>query len=128
MDALDIHYDKFEELYMGRLNERGPKKEKIVRANNAPFTNKILSKAVMTRSRLHNKYINMPTEENERNYKTYRNYCVNLFRRGFDYLSLGNIYSYISGRKQRTKVKKNSAVVKHTLWYSTGIHSGSSFI
>ena len=79
-------------------------KEKIVRANNAPFTNKILSKAVMTRSRLHNKYINMPTEENERNYKTYRNFCVNLFRRGFDYLSLGNIYSYISGRKQRTKV------------------------
>ena len=56
-------------------------KEKKVRANNASFMNKILSKAVMTRSRLHNKYINMPTEANERNYKKYRNYCVNLFKR-----------------------------------------------
>ena len=56
MDALDIHYDKFEEVFMGRLNEYAPMKEKIVRANNASFMNKILSKAVMTRSRLHNKY------------------------------------------------------------------------
>ena len=58
MDALDIHYDKFEEVFMGRLNEHTPMKEKIVRANNASFMNKIPSKAVMTRSRLHNKYIN----------------------------------------------------------------------
>ena len=75
MDALDIHYDKFE------LNGHAPMKEKIVRANNASFMNKILSKAVMTRSRLHNKYINMPSEANERNYKKYRNYCVNQFKR-----------------------------------------------
>ena len=81
MDALDIHYDKFGEVFMGRLNEQAPMKEKIVRANNAPFMNKILSKVEMTRSRLHNKYINMPTEANERNHKKYRNYCVNLFKR-----------------------------------------------
>ena len=66
---------------MGRLNEHAPMKVKIVRANNASFMNKILSKAVMTRSRLHNKYINMPTEANERNYKKYRNYCVSLLKR-----------------------------------------------
>ena len=32
-------------------------KEKYARANNAPFTNKVLSKAVMTRSRLRNRYL-----------------------------------------------------------------------
>ena len=78
MDALDIQYDKFEEVFMGRLNEHAKMKVKIVRANSAPFMNKILSKAVMSRSRLHNKYTSMPTEENERNYKEYLNYCVNL--------------------------------------------------
>ena len=55
-------------------------KEKRVRANNAPFMNKILSKAVMKRSRLHNKYLKNPNEINKMLHRKYRNYCVNLFK------------------------------------------------
>ena len=42
------------------LNEHAPIKEKYVRANNPPFMNKTLSKAVMTRSRLRNRYLKKP--------------------------------------------------------------------
>ena len=50
-------------------------------ANNSPFMNKTLSKAVMTRSRLRNKFTKNPTAENKSNYTKYRNYCTGLFRK-----------------------------------------------
>ena len=43
--------------------------------------NKILSKAIMTRSRLRNKYMKNPNHENKSNYTNYRNYCTRLFRK-----------------------------------------------
>ena len=43
--------------------------------------NKTLSKAVMTRSRLRNKFIRNPIHENKVNYTRYRNYCTGLFRK-----------------------------------------------
>ena len=43
--------------------------------------NKVLSKAVMTRSRLKNRLNNNPSNENKIIYKKFRNYCTNLFRR-----------------------------------------------
>ena len=65
---------------MNTLETHAPIKEKIVRANNAPFMNKRLSKAIMTRTRLRNKYKNNPTNENEIIFKKQRNYCVKLSR------------------------------------------------
>ena len=56
-------------------------KEKYLRANNQPFMNKMLSKSVMTRSRLHNKFLKNPNDENRANYTKYRNYCTSLFRK-----------------------------------------------
>ena len=76
-----LNYEKFQEIFMNLLNKHAPMKEKAVRANNAAFMNKTLSKAVMTRSRLQNKYLKFPSKESEVNYKKYRNYCVNLFKR-----------------------------------------------
>ena len=55
--------------------------KRITRANNAPFMNKRLSKALMNRSRLRNKYLKTPTVPNKRKYKRYRNFCVNLFQK-----------------------------------------------
>ena len=46
--------------------------EKHIPANNAPFMNKTLHKAVMTRARI---------TFNNVTYKKYRNNCVNLLRR-----------------------------------------------
>ena len=65
----------------GVLNRYAPLKEKYIRANNSPFMNKKLSKAVMNRSRLRNKFLNLPTDENRSNYNKYRNYCKGLFRK-----------------------------------------------
>ena len=77
----NINYESFETIFMNHLNNIAPMKTKCVRANNAAFMNKTLSKAIMTRSRLKTKYNNKPNILNQSNYKKYRNYCVNLFRR-----------------------------------------------
>ena len=53
---------------------------KYVRANEAPFMNRTIKKAIMKRSRLRNKFIKNPSEENNLNYKKQRNFCVTLLR------------------------------------------------
>ena len=52
-----------------------------MRANNAPFINKTLSKGIITRSRLKTKYHSSPNNRNKLRYKQQRNYWVNLTRR-----------------------------------------------
>ena len=68
-------------LLIDTLNRHAPIKSKYVRANNAPFMNRTLSKAIMTRSRLKNKYNKSPNKTNAIKYKKQRNYCVNLIRK-----------------------------------------------
>ena len=74
-------YDNFEFTFKDILNHYAPIKTKMARANNAPYMNKTLSKAIMTRSRLKNKYHNNPKYVNKSKYRQQRNYCVNLTRR-----------------------------------------------
>ena len=76
-----IDYETFEEIVVRLLSIFAPIKERYIRANNAPFMNKTLSKAVMTRSRLRNRFTKNPTPENKFNYTKYRNYCTGLFRK-----------------------------------------------
>ena len=66
---------------METFNKLAPLKAKYVRANNAPYMNKSLNKAIMTRCRLKNKFIKYPTHQNKETYKKHRNFCVNLLRR-----------------------------------------------
>ena len=66
---------------MNLLNMHAPMRGKYVRANNAPFVSKALSKAIMTRSRLRNKYLKNPNNPNKLEYNKQRNYCVNLLRK-----------------------------------------------
>ena len=80
-DINDMKYEQFKYIFMNNLNSHAPLKEKTVRGNNAPFMNKALSKAIMTRSKLKNKFNNFPTKENELLYKKQRNFCVNLLKR-----------------------------------------------
>ena len=51
-----------------------------VKTNNSPFMNKTISKAIITRSRLRNKFIKNPTPETKANYTKYRNYCTGLIK------------------------------------------------
>ena len=60
------------------LNTHAPMKMRLLRANDAPYMNKDLRKAIMTRTRLKNLYNKTPNVENEMNYKKERNYCANL--------------------------------------------------
>ena len=74
-----VYYYTFETVFI--LNLHAPMKEKYMRANNSPFMNKSLHKAVMTRSRLRNKFLKNSSNANKINYTKYRNYCTGLFKK-----------------------------------------------
>ena len=80
-DKGTVSYEIFEEICIRLLSVYAPIKQRYVRANNSPFMNKSLSKAVMTRSRLRNKFLKDPSNENRARYTKYRNYCTGLFRK-----------------------------------------------
>ena len=56
-------------------------KKKYARGNQMPFMTKDLSKEIMIRSRLRNKYLNNKSEENRLLYTQQRNKCVSLLRK-----------------------------------------------
>ena len=67
---------------LGALLEiHAPMKKRLVRANDAPYMNKDLRKAIMKRSRLKNVYNKNPNIETEIKYKKQRNFCVNLLKK-----------------------------------------------
>ena len=74
-------YQVFESIFIELLNKHAPMKQKCVRSNNAPFMNKIFSKAIMNRSRLKNRYLRNPNIVNKVNFTKQRNFCLNLLRR-----------------------------------------------
>ena len=78
-ENLDV--ESFKSIFIELLDLHAPKKQKIVRGNNAPFMNKTLSKASMTRAGLRNKYLKNPTPENKNSYTKQKNFCTNLLRR-----------------------------------------------
>ena len=50
------------------LNKYAPRKKNYIRGNNKPFMTKALSKAIMRRTRLRNKFLTNPTNRNRLNY------------------------------------------------------------
>ena len=66
---------------MNIFNEHAPLKKRYVRANQAPFMNEKLSKEIVTRSCLNNKFLKTKTDANRKAYNKQRNYCVSLIRR-----------------------------------------------
>ena len=62
------------------LDVCAPRKTKYVRANNSPFMNKNISKAIMTRTRLSNTFLRNRAPENRIAYNQQRNFCVSLIR------------------------------------------------
>ena len=77
----NAEYEDFELNFVEILNKHVPIKTKLVRANNSPFMTKSLTKAIMNRSRLKNKFIKDPNSSNKNNYRKQRNYVVNLLRK-----------------------------------------------
>ena len=56
-------------------------KKKFIRANQGNFTTRKLSKAIMKRSKLRNRFLKEKTEASRKAYNIQRNYCVNLLRK-----------------------------------------------
>ena len=76
-----MNLEELQSMIVDDYLQDAPLKVKVVRGNNAPFMNKILSQAFSTRARLKNKKQKYPTEENEALYRKQRNYCVSLVRK-----------------------------------------------
>ena len=63
------------------LENHAPTKKRYARANQAPCMNKKLSKEIMKRSRLRNKFLNTRSDLDRKAYNKQRNYVVSLLRK-----------------------------------------------
>ena len=76
----NIPSNLFKETVNTILEKHAPTKKKYVRANQAPFITKTLSKEIMKRSRLRNKF-NTKSDIDRKVYNKQRNYVVSLLRK-----------------------------------------------
>ena len=74
-------FSKLTEILSETLNKHAPIKSKTVRGNQAPFMNKVISKSIMNKSRIKNKYLKWPSRENYLAYKRIKNKCNNLLKK-----------------------------------------------
>ena len=85
-------FEKFKYISSKVLNTHAPIKEKHVRCNQSPFMSKQLRKAIMTRTRLLNKYRKDNSAGNLFAYKRQGNFCVKLLKKVFyNYLNVKRI-------------------------------------
>ena len=93
-DIENIPYETFTNVLIGTLNLCAPLK-KYLRANHSKFISKELSKGIMLRSKLRNKFLKDKTNEARIKYRKQRNICVHLLRRAkrnyYNYLDLSNV-------------------------------------
>ena len=68
-------YSTFSNVFRSVVDKHAPLKRKIIRGNQAPFMTKQLSKDMMNRSKLRNRYIKWPSRENFLDYKKAKNTC-----------------------------------------------------
>ena len=80
-NVLPGEFEEFKYISSKVLNTHAPVKEKHVRCNQSPFMSKQLRKAIMTRTRLLNKYRKDNSAGNLFAYKRQRNFCVKLLRK-----------------------------------------------
>ena len=77
---LNIHESRntefFKNIFLKVLNKHTIIKMKYLRANHAPFVTKELSKAIMLRSKLQNRYLKCKSEEARAHFKIQENLCV----------------------------------------------------
>ena len=75
------NYGVFNDIVSQLLDKHAPLKKKYMRANDGPFMNKTLRKAIMRRSHLRKKYNENKNDSNLKLYKKQRNQCVKLLRK-----------------------------------------------
>ena len=74
-------FSNFLDICKKNVNNYAPCKQKYVRGNHLPFMNKTLSKEIMRRTRLRNKFFRNRNDYNKREFSKERNYYVSLVRK-----------------------------------------------
>ena len=106
LDVFNLDLEHFLNIFIEILNKHPPIKKKYLSANQGEFMSKELNKAIMTRSRLRNKYLKEKSADSKIAYDKQRNYCVNLLRRTKKkYFANINISSMTDNKKFRKTVK-----------------------
>ena len=72
---------RFLEICQDTLKRHALRKKKSIRGNHSPVMNKELSKAIIKRTRLRNKFLRNKSPGNRENFNKQRNYCVHLVRK-----------------------------------------------
>ena len=75
------YFDSFKNKVFQVFENHVPLKTRYVRANQAPYITKKLSKEIMIRTRLRNKFFKTKKETDREKYNKQRNYCVSLIRK-----------------------------------------------
>ena len=104
-DQQNIPFKILKESVNITLEKHAPLKKRYVRANRSPFINKKLSKEIMKRSRLRNKFLNTKSDIDRKAYNKQRNYVVSLLRN-----EKNNFYSNLN-----TKVAINNRTFLKTV-------------
>ena len=73
-------FDEFFKMCRSTLDQHAPRKQKYARGNHMPFMNKTLSKEIMKRTKLRNKFLKERTDESKKRYTLQRNHCVSLLK------------------------------------------------
>ena len=101
-----INYQEFDKTFTEILNKHALMKNKLVKANQAPYMTKALRKAIMRRSELETKYFKLKTNDALKAYKKQENYCSRLYKKErkkfFENLNL----SFVIENKKIWKVVK----------------------
>ena len=71
-------FELFQTITLGLLNKLAPSKKKTLRNNQSSFITKEVRKAIMTRSRLRNKFLKTKFQECKQAYNKQRNLCVTM--------------------------------------------------
>ena len=105
-DLSDISNDEFVQIVTSIVNKHVPIKLKYIRANDSPFMNRELRKAMMLCSKLRNSYNKNKTLHAYIAYKNQKNYCTSLLRESKKTFYGGLDPSIISDNKKFWKVTK----------------------
>ena len=77
----DLSVDVFKMTFLNALNSFAPVRKKYLRGNHSKFVNKELSKAMMLRTKLRNKFLKQKTTKTRSGYNKQRSICVSILRK-----------------------------------------------
>ena len=77
----DNGFSGFFDICRTTLDQHAPGRKKYVRGNHMPFIIKTLSKEIMKRTKLRNKFLKDRMEENRNRVVSQRNYCLSLLKK-----------------------------------------------